>query len=374
MLFNKIIIECREKYNDTFTIVNKFIAKIDCIKSKAKVALQYGYSRPILTNSDNAYFVAKQMRHAIVEQLNTSSTYVPCDVTLDDTSKGILLYGVNGAGKSCYSKAVGLCIILAQSGHFVPAESLHLGVFHKLYTRISDADNIYTGQSSFFVEMSELKSIIHYADNKSIVIGDEVCKGTEDVSAVALVSTTLKWLLDKSARFIFATHLHNLPDVSIIRNNHNLSIKHMAVECNTSNDMIEFTREIKDGKGDVLYGVEIAKVIIDDNEFIKQAYKCRNEVLKKHNKLLSTKKSRYNSSLFVDCCEFPGCESKENLDSHHIVFQKSTEASKMNLHGSGNLVILCKTHHNQVHSGILQIHKWKNTTKGKLLDYTLLKE
>ena len=148
----------------------------------------------------------------------------------------------------------------------------------------------------------------------------------------------------------------------------------MAVECNTSNDMIEFTREIKDGKGDVLYGVEVAKVIIDDNEFIKQAYKCTNEVLKKHNKLLSTKKSRYNSSLFVDCCEFPGCESKENLDSHHIVFQKSTEASKMNLHGSGNLVILCKTHHNQVHSGILQIHKWKNTTKGKRLDYTLLKE
>ena len=140
---------------------------------------------------------------------------------------------------------------------------------------------------------------------------------TEDVSAVALVSTTLKWLLDKSARFIFATHLHNLPDVSIIKNNQNLSIKHMAVECNTSNDMIEFTREIKDGKGDVLYGVEIAKVIIDDNEFIKQAYKCRNEVLKKHNKLLSTKKSRYNSSLFVDCCEFPDCESKENLDSHH---------------------------------------------------------
>jgi len=143
----------------------------------------------------------------------------------------------------------------------------------------------------------------------------------------------------------------------------------MAVECNALNDIIEFTREIKDGKGETLYGVEIAKVILNNDTFIKQTYKCRNEILKKCTHIHSTKQSRYNSSLFVDHCQFPDCKSCDELDSHHIVYQSSKKASQMNVHGSGNIVILCKKHHNEVHSDKLVIKKWKNTTKGKVLDY-----
>lgn len=370
--YKKTINDYYLNYHEMFKKVNSFIANIDAIKSKAKVAIQYKYTKPIIENSKESYFSALGLRHPIVEQLNTNNgSYVPNDVQLDDSNNGILLYGVNGAGKSCYSKAIGLCIILAQSGHYVPADELKLGLFNKLYTRISDHDNIYKGQSSFFVEMSELKSIIHYADANSIVLGDEVCKGTEDVSAVAIVSSSLKWLLDRQSKFVFATHLHNLTDVSIIKGHPKLSIKHLAVECNRKSDLIEFTRELKDGKGDSLYGVEIAKAVLDNDAFIKQTCACRNEVLKKHNKLLSNKKSRYNSTILVDKCEIPGCESIEQLDSHHIIFQSSQEAEKMNVHNAGNLVILCKKHHQDVHNGNLVINKWKNTTKGKVLDYYL---
>jgi DNA mismatch repair protein MutS len=118
-----------------------------------------------------------------------------------------------------------------------------------------------------------------------------------------------------------------------------------------------------------LYGIEIAKVILDNDIFIKEAFRCRNEIIKKHNKLLSTKKSRYNSSIYVDTCEFPGCSSSESLDSHHIVYQSSDKATKMNLHGAGNLIVLCKHHHHDVHNGKLIIKKWKTTTKGRVLDY-----
>jgi DNA mismatch repair protein MutS len=371
--FKKTINEYYSKYADTFKKVHEFIANIDCIKSKAKVASQYKYTKPIIEKSAESYFMAIGLRHPIIEQLNLNNgSYIPNNVSLDEINNGILLYGVNGAGKSCYSKAIGLCIILAQSGHYVPADELKLGVFNKLYTRISDNDNIYKGQSSFFVEMSELKSIIHYADSNSIVLGDEVCKGTEDVSAVSIVSSTLKWLLDRNSKFVFATHLHNLTEVSVIKNHPKLSVKHLAVECNKKSDIIEFTRELKDGKGDCLYGVEIAKAVLDSEEFIKQTITCRNEILKKHNKLISNKKSRYNSSVLVDKCEIPGCNSTEQLDSHHIVFQSSADAERMNVHNAGNLVILCKTHHQDVHNGNIKINKWKHTTKGKVLDYKIM--
>lgn len=372
--FMEVCSDLWTKFSETCENTNKYIAHIDSIKSKAKCAVEYGYSRPFVESTQDSYFIAKNLRHPIVEQLNMVTNYVPCDVVLDQNSSGILLYGVNGAGKSCYSKSIGLCIVLAQSGNFVPSSDLKLGLFNKLYTRISDNDNIYRGQSSFFVEMSELKSIVHYSDSKSIVLGDEVCKGTEDVSAVSIVSTTLKWLLDRKSKFVFATHLHNLPDVSNIKNHPQLNIKHLAVTCDTANDFIEYTRELKDGKGETLYGVEIARAIINNEEFIKETFKSRNEVLRKHNKLLPTKKSKYNSSVFVNKCEIPGCESTEALDSHHIIFQKSEAAKSMNIHGSGNLVVLCKAHHHDVHSGKLIIHKWKNTTKGKILDYQFVEK
>ena len=362
--------ELASKQSEFFKDIHEYVANIDTIKSRAKCSIIYGHTKPIIKeDSQTGYIKASQLKHAIVEQLNIDTNYIPNDVNLMNDSQGILLYGCNGAGKSCYAKSIGLSIVMAQSGHHVPCELFEIAPFTRMYTRISDADNIYKGQSSFFVEMNELKSIIHYADSKSIVLGDEVCRGTEDVSAMAIVASTINWLLDKKSKFIFATHLLKLPELSCLHKHPNLKIKHLAVECDIQNEIVSFSRELKDGIGDYLYGLEIAQFILQNKDFINKATKTRNEILKKPSKLVINKKSRYNQSLFVDCCQFPGCNCQEDLDTHHITYQASSSGQSMNLHGTGNLVILCKEHHNAVHSGQIVINGWKSTSKGKILNY-----
>ena len=356
-----LLIEFYEEFSEMFIYVSNLIAKIDVIKSKTKTAEKYNYCQPCIINSESSYINAKSMRHPIIECLDTDYDYVPNDVQLDNDNCGILLYGVNGSGKSCYSKAVGLCIVLAQSGHYVPCTEFFYSPFSKLYTRISGDDNIFKGQSSFFVEMGELKSIINYSDKKSIVIGDEVCKGTEDVSAVAIVGTTINHLLQNNTKFIFATHLHKLPSISILKNVKSLNIKHIAVEFT---DTTIFTRKLKNGSGDLLYGLEIAHHILKNESFHNQAFKLRNELLNKSTRLMADKKSKYNSNLYVDHCQI--CNSTDKLEAHHIVFQSKNSTQK---HRKSNLVVLCNQHHEEVHSKKLIIYGWKKTTEGKMLDY-----
>lgn len=358
-----------DRHADLCEAISSYVADTDALKSKVMCARRYGYSRPFILNGDAGSVSAKGLRHAIVERLNAATNYVPNDVVLDGDTSGILLYGVNGAGKSCYSKAIGLAIVLAQSGHYVPASSMELCPFTRLYTRISDADNIYKGQSSFFVEMNELKSIIHYADKRSIVLGDEVCKGTEDISALAIVAATLNWLIERNARFVFATHLNRLPTMSILKDERRLSIKHVAVYCDGDTDTVTYTREILDGMGTTLYGLEIAKGVIQNDDFAKLAEGCRGEVTNGRTKIVSKKRSKYNSSVFVDRCQIDGCNSTDSLDTHHIVFQACADSGDKNIHGTGNLVTVCKRHHSDIHSGSIVVDGWVQTTKGRRLAY-----
>uniref|UniRef100_A0A6C0F5Q7 DNA mismatch repair proteins mutS family domain-containing protein n=1 Tax=viral metagenome TaxID=1070528 RepID=A0A6C0F5Q7_9ZZZZ len=356
-----------DKHKCFFDSIYEYVADIDVIKSKIMTAKRFGYIKPNVIEGDVSYTNMKKLRHPIIERLDTCTNYVANDVELIDG--GILLYGVNGAGKSCYSKAIGLAIVLAQSGHYVPADSMDIVLFNRLYTRISDTDNIYKGHSSFTVEMNELKSIIHYCDKNSIVLGDEVCKGTEDISALAIVASTIKWLIINNSKFVFATHLNKLPEVSLLKKENKLQIKHVAVTCDDSKDIITYTREIKNGLGETLYGLEIAKTLIKNKDFATMAEKCRNEVTKKRSKIVSTKQSKYNSQKFVDKCSIPGCDSIDSLEEHHIVFQSKNDNKKTNMHGTGNLCTLCKKHHNEVHNGSLIIKGWLQTTSGKQLEH-----
>jgi len=321
----------------------------------------YNYVKPIIKDHTEAYIKAKDMRHAIIENLDSDFDYVPNDIELTNDKCGILLYGVNGSGKSCYSKAIALCVVLAQTGHFVPCLNFEFSPFTKLYTRITGDDNIFKGQSSFFVEMSELKSILNYSDEKSLVIGDEVCKGTEDISAVSIVGTTIKQLLDSKTKFVFATHLHKLPSLSILKAEENLQVKHITVEFE---ETTVFSRKIKDGSGDLLYGLEIAHSILNNEKFHSNAFKLRNEILNKSDKIVAEKKSKYNSKLYINKCQI--CGNTEKLEAHHIVFQSK---SKVRKDRKSNLVVLCEKHHNEVHSGKLIIEKWISTTDGKMLEY-----
>ena len=361
--FNKLLRTYHMNYSVMFGNLHTVIAGTDVTKSKAKTAKINGYCKPIVKENNDAYIHAEDMRHAIIECLDTDCDYVPNNITIDSENTGILLYGVNGSGKSCYSKAIGLCVILAQSGHFVPCSSFEYSPFTKLYTRITGDDNIFRGHSSFFVEMTELKSILNYSDSRSIVIGDEVCKGTEDVSAVAIVGTSIKHLIEAGTKFIFATHLHKLPYISLLKDERKLKIKHITVEFD---ETTIFSRKLKDGTGDLLYGLEIAHSILKNEVFHQRAFSLRNELLNKSSKMVADKKSKYNGQVYINHCQI--CGEKESLEAHHIIFQCK---SKVRKDRKSNLVVLCSKHHDEVHSGKLIVEGWASTTEGKMLKYNL---
>ena len=351
-----------KKYNKLFEKVHNKIAYIDFTKSRAKCAQLNNYICPTIV--DNQILNIEGMRHPIVEMLDTKISYDPCDVKYDDTTRGILLYGINGAGKSTYSKAIALNVIMAQSGHYVAAERMTFRPLEKIYTRFGDADNIYKGQSSFIVEMSELKTILHNSSEKSLIIGDEPCRGTEDTSALTIVAFTLKHLIENGSLFIFATHLHKLTELSVVKESNNLAIKHVDVKL--SNENIIYTHEIKDGKCKEHYGINIARKVLDLGAFDSDLSSIYNEIIQKQ----QTKKSRYNSNLYVNKCEI--CNATTNLESHHIIYQKNFNKKPKLKNTISNLVVLCETHHNMTHSGKLEINGWKHSPTGNILDYNII--
>lgn len=367
-----------EKYSHILSNVTEIIAEIDFIKAGAKTAIIYEYTRPNILDRYNgeSYFSTNQIRHPIIEVINQERTYVGNDIELslsDDSPTGILLYGVNGVGKSSLGKAIGTNIILAQMGFYTASNKFEYYPYNKIFTRINGDDNIFKGMSSFVVEMSELKSILKYADNRSIVIGDEVCKGTEETSALSIVSSSIVNFCKKNVNFIFATHFHKLYELSCIKSLNKLKMFHLSVTYDTTNDNIIYGRKLEEGPGSDLYGLEIANYIIKDDEFIKDAKKVRNEVLGLNSKLITDNVSNYNSKLIVDKCVICGDNGNEYpLDTHHIIEQNTFDDSKYtSFHKNklSNLVILCKKHHDSVHHGELEIKGYKDTTNGLILDY-----
>lgn len=361
------------KYKDLILLMCQHVANIDVIVNNAILAIDYNYCKPVVVDNEYSFINATNMRHGLIELLDNKTEYIPNDVLINpnESIKGILLYGVNGSGKSCYSKSIGIAIIMAQMGMYVPCSSFTYSPYKKIFTRINCDDNLFKGQSSFFVEMSELRSILNYIDGKSIVLGDEICKGTESVSALGIVGATLHNLLEKNVSFVFATHLHKLTELSVLKNVRGLCVKHIQVEFDKSKSFLKYTRKLSDGHCDSVYGLEIADYILENPEFFKIAYNIRNEIIAKP-KLLSTKKSKYNTNIFVDSCEI--CKSTSNLDVHHIEHQSTINAQKgkkthKTKNDKSNLVTLCKVCHNDHHKGKLEIKGWMQSSNGVILDY-----
>ena len=316
------------KYSSCLTKINNFVALIDIYNSSYKASKKYGYCKPTIENKDISYFDAKEMRHPIIERLPFSPEYVTNNISLgNEELKGILLYGVNGSGKSSLSKAIGLNIVLAQIGMYVPCKEFIFSPYNKIFTRISCDDNIFKGQSSFVVEMSELRSILKYSDSKSIVLGDEVCKGTEEVSALAIVHASIKTFIKKKVNFMLATHFHKLYDICNEEKLDNVKFKHLSVEFD--NDVVIYGRKIKDGPGDTIYGLEIAKYIINDDDFILIANNSRDRIMNRKKELLDSKLSNYNKNLFMDKCAICNKGNEVVLHTHHIKEQNEFNEDKL---------------------------------------------
>jgi len=358
-----------------------FIALVDFYKSNAKTSLLYNYCRPKIINETNetANLKAIQLRHPLIERIQETYQYVPQDITYDQSEQGILLFGVNACGKSSLMKAVGIAAILAQAGLYVPAQEFTIKPYHSVMTRIIGNDNLFKGMSSFAVEMSELRGILKRANSHSLVLGDEICHGTETFSGVSLVASAIITLSKLKANFLFATHLHQLSQIHQITELNTVKMYHLRVKFDEQTGNLIYDRRLETGSGHPIYGIEVAKAMDLDHCFIELANTIRKELMDVPD-ITPIKKSKYNQQLYINQCGIPGCLKTAEL-THHINFQCDADSQGFIQHlqknHRSNLLPLCKTCHAMVHDqqeGHYRyiIRGYIMTSEGLQLDYEKL--
>ncbi len=375
--FKKMVISEFDKIiRETIDIVTK----IDYYVTIAKVTREFNYVKPIIKDEQNGsgYIEATDLRHAIVERI-IDHEYVPHSVNIGRDLKGMMIYGLNSAGKSVLMKAIGICIIMAQAGFYVPATNFVYFPYKSLFTRITGNDNLFRGLSSYSLEMVELNSILKRSSSSTLVIGDEVCRGTEHISGNALVAATLLKLSMIKTTFVFATHLHELMELDEIKALNNVKAFHLSVNHDEKTDKLVYDRLLKPGTGERIYGITVAKYIIKDHDFIKKALEIKNILINRdpESSAVSTKKSRYNSSLLVDRCQLCGKKSLigGQLETHHINHQKDCEngfvKAKPHIQKDqiNNLMVLCDECHDKIHNDEIHIEGYEMTGNGKKIKF-----
>jgi DNA mismatch repair protein MutS len=370
---NLFIQKCSEYYNlykNLFNELVDLIGFIDLNTTLSKLSIENVYNKPeIVDDSEGkSLFIGKDVRHPIVEKVQCEIEYIPNDIELSEN--GILLYGTNACGKSTLMKSIGLTLIMAQAGFFVPCSSLKFSPYTQIFTRILNNDNIFKRQSSFAVEMSELRSILKRSDNKSLVLGDEVCSGTETTSALSIVSAALKKLSDIKCSFIFTSHLHQLMDIKLVKDIQSLRVFHLKIEYNSETEILIYKRKLEKGSGPAIYGLEVCKSLNLGDDFISLARNVQMEINDINSKLLNDKCSNYNNELVMDKCQI--CKNKSE-HTHHIKEQCTANSDGIiDYHHKNinhNLVQLCESCHHKVHNENLRIYGYHQTNEGILLNY-----
>jgi hypothetical protein len=306
-----------------------------------------------------------------------------CGFELDGNHR-FLLGDFTVTHNSSFMKSIGLAVILAQIGYYVPAKSFTYEPYMAIYARINANDNMLKGLSSFVLEMTEIDSILKRVQNNgenTLVIGDEVCRGTEITSAISLVSSTLVTLSKSNATFIFSSHLHELKEIDEVKALTNLRLFHLKVDIDTKNNRLVFERKLTPGTGPSIYGVMVAKHMINNPDFINTAEIIKNRLLNNETFDFPTKQSKWNPKLIITKCALcsykPTQINHKELETHHINFQKNCckdnkiiEKPHLTKNGLYNLVILCRPCHEKVHKGNITIDSYKCTTDGPKLFYT----
>lgn len=359
--FQELLEEINKRYIDTLSSISRIVAEVDFYKCLAKIAVEYKYTKPIIETSDASFIDGKSVRHPIVERVNTNIPFVANDVKLGvDNQDGVLIYGINGIGKSVYLKSIALCIILAQIGSFVPANTFVFCPFRSIMTRILSNDNLYKGYSSFMVEMIELKSILHKANKFSLALADELTHGTETQSGTAIMCATIQKLSESECKFCFTSHLHQLSKMDRILKLENVRMYHMKVEYNQEKDELVYHRHLIPGAGIPLYGLECCKGLHLDKDFLNLAMEIRKEILGDEKLILNPEnKSNYNNDVYLAGCEI--CGKTNNLQSHHIVEQQFSDKQGyqdyIHQNAAHNLISLCDECHKHLHKGYYTIAK-----------------
>jgi DNA mismatch repair protein MutS len=370
VFIGEIIEHVKKNYINLLKDTSSKIAYEDTIVSRCFLHKHYNYSRPVVSGGES-FVSGISVRHPIADQM--MSRYTGNGVSLTRGLNGMIIYGVNGSGKSTYGKSIALNLILAQAGFYVCADSFHFSPFTKIFTRINCDDNLYENKSTFIMELGELGNILKFSDNASFLIADELCKGTEMHSQSALVVSTVHALLEKGTKFIFASHLHELvSDLELVdefkgtETLPRLSIKHM--QTSVSKSKVVYERILCDGMGDTTYGLEVAKCIMNQHasvleaSFFLRATKMNNAV-----QLVSAKTSHFNTNTYLTKCAH--CGTTENMESHHLNEQVNYKYQKNNkkMNHSSNLLVLCRSCHTLHHQQVLMIDQEDTPTGMNLI-------
>ena len=346
------------------------LSELDVVSTSALHAKRYKYVRPTLTLEADSCIRATAVRHPMMERLNTiSCPYVSNDVELGgDHLHGMLLYGVNFSGKSSYMKAIGVNVVLAQAGMYVAADTWSFTPYEHLFTRLPSGDNVFKGQSTFIVEMNEVRSILKHSTNRSLVLGDEIACGTESVSGISIVAAGVATLAKRRASFLFATHWHEVAELDIIRQLPNVHLKHMSVHYDSEKGVLVYDRLLKNGTGSNMYGLEVCASLDLPPDFMLVAHQVRHSYLDMSQHVLQDRSSRYNKNVFVDECTV--CHKKA-VEVHHIKEQVLAENGWINgvhKNSQSNLMTVCAECHDAIHSKKMTIHGYLMTSDGVKLN------
>jgi DNA mismatch repair protein MutS len=346
--FNKVSAALIAKRQD-FNVVSGFVAAIDVSLARAALAEDSAWTRPVLLESDSSSIAVEGLRHPLIERCNHDELYVPNDLSVGGPESGMLVFGTNAVGKSSLVKSVGICVVLAQSGFFVPADRLRIAPFTQIFTRILGNDDLFRGLSTFAVEMLELNTVLVHADKNSLVLGDELCSGTETTSAVAIFAAGLEHLMKVGSAFIFATHLHEIARNQCGLSLEQMQLKHLAVQYNADTDELEYIRKLRDGPGAAIYGLEVCRALHMPTEFTERAGEIRRALLGDGISPLHGMTARYNAQKIVGTCEVCG---KKSSETHHLQHQKGAVAGRVvggRTHHAANLMALCSSCHDAFH-------------------------
>jgi DNA mismatch repair protein MutS len=373
LVFNKFVTNF-ETFQPQLESIIHFITLVDVLYTKAAIAKKYNYCKPTIVKSEKSFVDAKQLRHCLIEQFQTNELYVTNDIVLGDGSTdGILLYGTNAVGKTSFIRALGIAIIMAQSGLYVPCSEFNYMPYKYLFTRIIGNDNIFKGLSTFAVEMSELRTILRLSDENSLILGDELCSGTETLSAISIFVAGIQQLDRCKSSFIFATHLHEIVDYSEINELKTVKLKHMEVIYDKERDILVYDRKLRDGPGNSMYGLEVCKSLGLPTEFLDAAYEIRMKYHPESRSILSLKTSHYNAQKIVGLCE--KCGKRKGTEVHHLQHQRDANDNGIIMNSDGvfhknnlaNLMTLCEECHNETHHNVKKGEKRVKTSKGLLV-------
>ena len=347
-----------------------FTTTLDLLQNQCYIATKYKFCKPVIAASSSSssssssdkefgtksFFDARDLRHCLIERLNEDETYVANDVELGCKKDGMLIYGTNAVGKTSLIRAIGIAIIMAQAGLYVPCSSLKYRPYTTIFTRILGNDNLFKGLSTFQVEMSELRIILRMATSNSLILGDELCSGTEMDSAISIFVAGLAHLHRVGCTFLFATHMHEINGYEEVRALSRLCMKHLTVMYNKERDTLVYGRKLADGPGASMYGLEVCKSLHLPDDFLEfaNAVRLRHRAPPSDIGILSFEPSHFNARKLKGVCE--QCSVELAQEVHHLLPQKDADAQNYIGHVPknhvANLMALCTRCHDEVHGKI----------------------